>query len=366
MYNIKLKKYHIPSVNKKNLNLVSLLYEIMIILLLNLFFIISGISPIEAILNPLGFRTAIHSGEIVFLNIFFNFIFYFLSILMFIDTFKKNNLIKPYSKFILLLLLFYYSIACGARGFLVYFIFYLVMSFTFYKKIKIKDCLIGLVILIILSIFNSIYLQYRNIKNDLSKAQVSLTTTQSYSKLSLLEDIAKRNDSFANSIVFFKWYKEKNNDLIINNPNHIMEETTYHCLAYIPRKYKNMIYDNDDQGFLFTIMMTNKLYNNAYYREGISYDIGGIANCYWNFGIIGICIGGFLFGSLICFMQILFDLYYTNEIFIAFYLLIGYPLLDSFFKVGFINAPLTINLIFNILIFYIISILSFKTLKFKY
>ena len=365
IYSIKLKKYKILKINKKDLNSLFLFYLMVIIILLTLLFVMTKVTPITAILNPIAFRTAINTGGIVFIKIIFNFVFYFMAILMFVDILKEENIIKPYSKLIFFTLLLYYSVACGSRGFIVNFIYYLIMSFTFFKKIKIKDCFIGLIILVVLLIFNSIYLRYRNIKSDLAKGHINTQITNPTSNLSFIDDVLKRNDSFVNSIVFFKWYKKNTNSLVTDNPNHLFEEIQYHILSYLPRKLKNKIFDGDDLGQNFTIMMTNKIYNNAYNLYGVSYDIGGIASCYWNFGLIGVCAGGFFFGGLVCLLQKLFDIYYKNEVFLAFYLLIFYPLLDSFLKVGYINSPLTINLMLNLLILFVVSIIAYKNFRVK-
>ena len=364
--NVRLPKFRIPRLNERLLYYIILYYIILLVVFLSFLFILSGTTPISALINPMSFRNGL-TGSALFPHLIFSLILNFLLIIVFWDTLKNKNTIHIKYKLMLLGLLLFYTLISGRRGVLVFAVFYLIMIFSFVKKIRVKHLFGALVLLIALLGFSSIYLKYRNTAAALAYGNYEAAYKKSNTSVNLFADFAERNDSFVNSINFFKYINRYYSDssIIIDNPMHLKEELLYHTLSYLPREQKNKIYGGNSKGRLFCNVMSDNIYDNSssYYQVG--FDFGGIANFYWVFGVLGIIISGFLYGIFVSILQLLFNKYKQNECFIAFYLLIFYSVIDVFFKTGYINCPTIINLPFNLIVLGIIMLPCVYKIKIK-
>ena len=364
--NVKFPKFRIPQLNEGFLNKVFVYYIILEVIILCLLFILTGTTPISAIINPMSFRNGF-TGIALFPQLIFSLILNYLLIIVFFDTLKNRNKLHLINKLVLLCLLVFYTIIAGRRGVLVFAVFYFIMIFSFVKKIRVKHLFGALVLLIALLCFSSIYLKYRNTAAALAYGNYEAAYKKSNTSVNLFADFAERNDSFVNSINFFKYINRYYSDssIIIDNPMHLKEELIYQTLSYIPREQKNKIYGGNSKGRLFCNVMSDNIYDNSssYYQVG--FDFGGIANFYWVFGVLGIIISGFLYGVFVSIFQLLFNKYKQNECFTVFYLLIFYSVFDMFFKTGYINCPIIINLPFNLIVLGIIMLPCIYKIKIK-
>ena len=117
-----------------------------------------------------------------------------------------------------------------------------------------------------------------------------------------------------------------------------------------------------NKGMLFPLEMTELIYDVSPDMH-VGFDMGGISNLYWLFGLFGIIFGGVLYGFFVVLLHKLFNKYSQNEYFVILYLIVLYLPMDMFFKTGLINSAVGVNFLFN-LIFVMFLLVPF-TLKIK-
>lgn len=362
--NFKLPNIKMPKIQTKNINLIIVFYIVVCALSLTALFIMSGISPLEAITNPLGFRGSLQ-GTMLLPKLILSVVLNVLLIICYFDIFLKKNNIKPWCRFMLFGFLFLYTVISGSRSILISAFINMVIIYFYTRKIKIKHLWVGLIMLSLLLVFSSIYLKYRNMANDLANGNIAGAARIKNQNFDVFKDFAERQDSFVNTINFFA-YIERGNDhesILLHNPNHL-EEVVYHFCSYVPRKYKEMLF-GAGKGGLFALEMTETVYNVSPESEHIGFDMGGISNLYWVFGILGVIFGGVIYGVIAVLLQKMFDKYSKHEYFVLLYLLVFYFPMDMFFKTGLINSDKGVNVLFNLIFLMIILFPFCKNIKIK-
>ena len=363
--NFKIPNIKIPQIQTENINFIMLFYIIICVMSLIALFVMSGISPIAALTNPLGFRNSMQ-GTMLLPKLILSSILDVLLIICYFDIFLKKNNIKTWNKILLFGFLFFYSIISGSRGVLLTAFINMVIIYFYTKKVKIKDLIVGLILVSSLLVFSSIYLKYRNMANDIANGNLVGATRINNQKINVFKDFAERQDSFANTINFFIYIEREcgNESILLHNPNHVLEEITYNICSYLPRKYKNQIFGTG-KGFLFPLEMTDLVYNVSPEEQHIGFDMGGVSNLYWLYGILSVIFGGVIYGFITVILQKLFIKYSQYEYFVILYLLVFYYPLDRFFKTGVINCAAGTNFLFNLIFMLIILFPFCKNIKIK-
>lgn len=341
-----------------NLNSKLLIMNLLFVLWIVIALIYSGMNLFMAIKNPLAFRYAISNGSISILNIFFLFCIPIIYTIYLKEIFTHGHYIKYYNKLIFWAIVIIWSIICGSRFFLIFIIMFLFMVFyTFYNKIRLQHIIWAILGILFALTFSSILLLYRMLGANSTNFNFQTIQAQ-VEDINIFEDFAERNDSFANSIQFFRWIEHNNGTILFYTNFQYKKEILNHLTKYLPKNIRNLF--KNDNFDLFTLQITKKLAPRAA-ETNTTFAYGGISNIYWNFGIFGLIVFGLLFGCLTVIFEMLFNSYKYKDLFQICYFMI-FKFLTNFFAVGLINCPLTMELLYTLPLLFIL-ILFFTSKK---
>ncbi len=344
------------SIPKYNINIKLFIMNFIFILWIIIALAYSGMTLLAAMQQPLVFRIAVSNGSISILQTFFLFCISGVYVIYLKEIFTKSHYINIFNKLLFWSIVIIWSIICGSRFFLIFIIMFMFMAiYTIFQKIKFIHILIALLGILFALLFSSVLLIYRMMGTNLNY----INFEKQFKNINLLEDFAERNDTFANSIQFFKLIEYKNGTIIYFTDYHYQEELLNHMTKYLPKNIRTLFKSGNFD--LFTLKMS-KIFAPRAVETNTTFSFGAISNIFWNFGIWGLIIIGALFGCFTVLLEMLFNRYKHNEIFLLVYFTILTKFLSNFFAIGIINCPLTMELIYTLPLLCLL-IIFFKSKK---
>lgn len=330
--------------------------QIILFLLLALIFIFTKISPIDALMNCLGFRFAYTHGVANYIFVFFKIFLVFNMILllkMLLVDKVKNKTIYILSTIFFIFYIFWFLIS-GSRGFLLILLLYTIYVIFLDKniEIKFKQILLGLTFSVIIVSVLAVYSVYRNLANDISKGYSinQMSIQKLIENTEIINNTLERNDAFANSVRYLVYVDNKDDSIFFNVDTHIKEVYTYPFVNMIPRRVL------PEKGHFTHEVLTAKIFPNLVF-ENVTMLFGGLANLYYTGNLPYIIFDALIFGFFIAILQFSYKRYLNYDCFFVNYVYIIINLISIYFGIGLLNTHVTIPFLLQAIISLLISIL---------
>ena len=318
---------------------------IYIVIMLIFMFITTGFSPIDALLDPHGFKMKYVRGIAYSCFIQFStFLFFNVVLCLYLKLIKNYNT-KFFNKFCILLGIFYlfFGFISGSRSVFLFPAIMFIYIYSMKPKIKISIALIIKFFIIFSSIliFISGYFVYRNVMHEIKNN--NLPSIQLPNKVPVMTILVARVDNFSNSVHYFNYIDKQNNGVLeYNEYSKFIEQVSSIFTQLLPRKIF------PDKGYWIQNELTNKLFPEMHItNRDITFVFGGIVTIFQMGGIVALIISSLSFGTFIAILQFNFKriVAYDYSAILYIFIFLNIPIL--YFTEGFIGTPRIYNLIIN-------------------
>lgn len=309
----------------ENINFYLIISNLLLILLIIILLKITGFSYTEALKHPLEFRFASSAGSLAYIRKLIFFLFMVNTFLIAKYNFSSPPLkLKAFTVFHIIFLLSFAAIS-GSRSIIFLPVISSIAVYTFYNRLKIKTVFIFSTIFLLTLGLMSFYSVYRN-------SSKSYFDFQSIKTANVFNESIKRLDNFKNSLYFFEYIERENHTIFYFKDFHILEQIKDHILQPFSR---NLI---PEKGYYFSSSMTEKVFNEDLNDAKITYNFGGIANSFWNFGIAGVILEGLFLGIAVVWIHRRFLRFINYDSFFLFFMMTFFFIPNSIIVDGFWNT----------------------------
>lgn len=355
--------------NSANINFYFIASNILIVFLVWFLLKTTGFTYAEAFQNPLEFRFYASAGSLAYLRKLVILMFMLNTFLIakysfcndvvselfagnLTNNYKKQNPLKlKFFTVLHIVLLFLFTLISGSRSVLFLPVASAIAVYIFYNRLNIKTAVSVVLIFLLTLVTISVYGYYRNHSDSKINSQF---ITESLNKINICEQTADRLDNFKNSLYFFEYAERENNTIFYFEDFRLFRQMKNHFLQFMPRDLF------PDKAYYFSSQITSMVFNSGLSGIKTTYNFGGAANAFWNFGIAGVIIEGLLLGIAVVWLHGRFLQYLYYDSFFLFFMTTFFFIPNSIIVDGFWNTMDGCGYFLNIAaVTVVVGILSF-------